>query len=130
MRLWHPTLSKTDFRSGVRDSDEASTGKWIVTIKLPDIGKVWEEIEDAAVEGRLAAVKKSTLLMRQKIGHDLVCIYCARSDQETVADCLAVLRDLGVEGDLFYKSDRATDENRDDHLYRSSDFEVVMKLGC
>ncbi|MCZ7890405.1 DUF1917 domain-containing protein [Agrobacterium salinitolerans] len=123
-------MSKTGFHSSIRDSDEASTGKWIVTIKLPDVGKVWEEIEDAAVDGRLTAVKKSTLQIRQKIGHDLVCVYCAASDEETVAECLGVLRDIGVDGDLFYKSDRATDENRDDHLYRSSDFELGMKLGC
>lgn len=91
---------------------------------------MWEEIDHAAVEGRLTAVKKSTLQMRQKIGHDLVCDYCARYDQDTVADCLSVLRDLGADGDLFYKSDRATDENRYDYLYRSSGFEREIKLGC
>ncbi|WP_276117947.1 putative phosphothreonine lyase domain-containing protein [Pararhizobium qamdonense] len=120
---WFPVLSKFEFRTFIRETDEASSGKWMVPIPVPDIGKFWEELEDAAVDGRVAAVKKSTIQLRQKIGHDLVCVYCATSDRETVAETLQTIREIGVEGELRYKSDLATTERRDEYLYRSSDFE-------
>ncbi|MBX5164836.1 hypothetical protein [Rhizobium sp. NZLR4b] len=126
--LWYPTLSKFGFRSGVSDSDETSTGKWLVPIGVPDIGRVWEDLEDAAVAGKLLAIKKSTDVLRRKLGHDLVCVYCSRSDEYTVSDTLTVLREIGVEGDLRYKSDLATFEGRDEYLYGSSDFEELLSL--
>jgi hypothetical protein len=121
--LWYPTISKSGFRSIIRDTDEASTGKWLVGVSVPDISRLWEEIEDAAVEGRLLAVKKSTGLLRSKIGHDLVCVYCSGSDEATVTETLTVLREIGIDGDLEYKSDKATLERRDECLYSSLDFE-------
>lgn len=121
--LWFPTLSKNGFRSAIADSDELSTGKWLVPIQLPDIGLLWEDIEDEAVKGRLLAVKKSTLILRRKIGHDLVCVYCPASDADTVAETLTTLRKIGVADELRYKSDRATFEHRDEYLYSSGDFE-------
>ncbi|MBA9031717.1 putative phosphothreonine lyase domain-containing protein [Rhizobium leguminosarum] len=121
--LWYPTLSKHGFRSIIGDTDQASTGKWLVSIQVPDIGQLWEEIEDAAVEGKLLAVKKSTQLLKKQIGHDLVCVYCSSSDEATVAETLAILREIGIDGDLRYKSDLATFKWRDEYLYSSNDFE-------
>jgi hypothetical protein len=121
--LWFPTLSKNRFRSIIRDNDELSTGKWLVPIQVPDIGRVWEDLEDATVEGRLTAVKKSTQLLRSKIGHDLICVYCSASDADTVAETLAVLREIGVNDELRYKSDLATFEGRGEDLWSSNDFE-------
>ncbi|HBF30618.1 hypothetical protein [Rhizobium sp.] len=121
--LWYPTLSSTVFRSIVADSDQQSTGKWLVPIGVPDISLLWEEIEDAAVEGKFLAVKKSTIQLRKEIGHDLVCIYCNTSDAETVGETLKILREIGVSEELRYKSDRATFEDREDFLYGSTDFE-------
>lgn len=126
--LWFPTISKSGFRSTIRDTDEASTGKWLVPITVPDIGGLWEETEDAAVEGRLLAVKKSTPQLRKQIGHDLVCVYCPASDEPTVAETLAVLREIGVKDELRYKSDRATSDGRDEYLWSSADFEQVLVL--
>ncbi len=121
--LWFPSISKSGFRSVIGDTAEASSGKWLVPITVPDIGQMWEEIEDAAVEGRLLAVKKSTGLLRKKIGHDLVCVYCSASDVDTVVETLAILRDIGVADELRYRSDKATFEGRDEYLWSSVDFE-------
>ncbi len=127
--LWSPTISKTGFRSIIRETDETSTGKWLVPIMLPDIGMIWDDIQNAALEGKLSAVKKSTPRLQKKIGHDLVCVYCPCSVVETVTDTLAVLREIGVDGELRYKSDRATFEDREEFLYRSSDLEgPTLKL--
>ncbi|KQY26222.1 hypothetical protein [Rhizobium sp. Root482] len=109
---WFPTMSTTSFSSIIADSDQASSGKWI--IEHP--GPLWEEIEDAAIEGQLLAVKKAR-------DHSMVCVYCISSDQETAAATLAILRDIGVEGELRYKSDRATEQRQDEYLYDSGDFE-------
>ncbi|WP_105429467.1 putative phosphothreonine lyase domain-containg protein [Neorhizobium sp. T6_25] len=121
--LWFPTLSRNDFRSVIADSDQQSTGKWLVPIFVPDIGRVWEELEDAAVEGRLLAAKKSTPHLRKQIGHELVCVYCRSSDVDAVTETLAVLREIGITDELLYKSDRATADGRDEYLYSSDDFE-------
>ncbi|TAW50578.1 hypothetical protein [Rhizobium leguminosarum] len=114
---WFPTMSSTGFSSIIAGSDHTSSGKWIV----PQPGPLWEEIEDAAIEGRLLAIKKSQ-------DHSIVCVYCRSSDEETTAATLAVLRDIGVEGELRYKSDRATRQRRDEYLYDSADFEQVLAL--
>ncbi|WP_027489209.1 hypothetical protein [Allorhizobium undicola] len=114
---WFPTMSATGFASIISDSDDASSGKWIV----PQPGPLWEEIEDAAVEGRLLAIKKAR-------DHSVALVYCRSSDEETVAKTLTILREIGVEGELRYKSDRATDQRRDEYLYDSDDFGQVLTL--
>jgi hypothetical protein len=124
--LWFPTLSKSGFRSVIADTDHASTGKWLVPIPVPDTGLIWEEIEDAAVEGRLLAVKKSTHELVRLIGHNLACVYCAASDADTVAETLQTLREIGVDAELRYKSDRATFDGRDECIYSSADFEALL----
>ncbi len=121
--LWYPTLSKSGFRSIIADTDEASSGKWLMPVGVPDIAGIWEEIEDAAVGGRLLAAKKSTQMLRRKIGHDLVCVYCSASDAETVGETLAVLREIGLTDELRYKSDRATFDGREEYLWSSNDIE-------
>jgi hypothetical protein len=126
--LWYPTISRTGFRSEVLDSDHASTGKWVVPIPVPDIGLLWEDLEDAAVEGRLLGVKKSTHELVKKIGRNLACVYCATSDEATVAETLRTLREIGVDGELRYKSDQATADGRDEYLWSSADFERVLEL--
>ncbi len=123
MTLWHPTVSRNGFRSVIRDTDEASTGKWMVQISLPDIGLLWSDIEAATIGGRLLAVKKSTWTLSKKMGHELVCVYCLASDLATVTETLSVLRELGVSDELKYRSDLATFEHREDFLYSSTDFE-------
>ncbi|MBY5407409.1 DUF1917 domain-containing protein [Rhizobium leguminosarum] len=124
--LWFPTLSKSGFRSIICDNDELSTGKWLVPLAVPDIGGIWEEIEDAAVEGRILAAKKSTHELVRIIGHNLACVYCSASDPDAVAETLRTLREIGVDGELKYKSDLATFDGREEYLYSSSEFETLL----
>lgn len=76
--LWFPTLSEpmNSFHSIIADTDEASSGEWLVAIPVPDTQRLWEELEDAAVEGRLPAVKKAR-------DHSLACVYCRGSSDGT-----------------------------------------------
>ncbi|MGO8034932.1 putative phosphothreonine lyase domain-containing protein [Rhizobium leguminosarum] len=121
--LWFPTLSKNSFRSVIAESDERSSGKWLVPIEVPDIAEVWAKIEDAVVEGKLLAAKKSTHHLVRIIGYNLACVYCSESNETTITETLAVLREIGIEGELRYKSDKATFEQSDEYLYSSNDFE-------
>ncbi len=114
---WFPTTSEHSFQSLVTDSDHTSTGKWI--IQQP--GLLWEEIDAAIIDGRLDAAKKAR-------DHSIALVYCRSSDEQTVAETLAILREIGVEGELAYKSDRATEQRRDEYLYRSEDFEQILGL--
>lgn len=109
---WFPTTSENAFQSIITDSDETSTGKWII----PQPGPLWEEIDAAIIDGRLAAAKKAR-------DHSVALVYCRSSDEQTVAETLAILREIGVDGELRYKSDRATEERREQDLYSSTDFE-------
>ena len=109
---WFPTTSQNTFQSHVTDSDQTSTGKWI--IQHP--GHLWEEIDAAIMDGRLDAAKKAR-------DHSIALVYCRSSDEQTVAETLAILREIGVEGDMRYKSDCTTDQRRDEYLYDSADFE-------
>ncbi|MBY3044862.1 hypothetical protein [Rhizobium leguminosarum] len=109
---WFPTTSENAFQSLVTDSDQTSTGKWI--IQQP--GSLWEEIDAAIIDGRLTAAKKAR-------DHSVALVYCRSSDEHTVAETLAILREIGIEGEIRYKSDRATEQRRDDYLYESDEFE-------
>ncbi|MGO8476273.1 hypothetical protein ACC739_30120 [Rhizobium ruizarguesonis] len=114
---WFPTTSEHAFQSLVTDSDHTSTGKWII----PQPGSLWEEIDAAIIDGRLAAVKKAR-------DHSVALVYCRTSEEQSVGETLAILREIGVEGELRYKSDRATEQRRDEYLYRSGDIEQVRAL--
>lgn len=78
----------------------------------------------AACGGDIAATKMSGPRLDSIVGHHLACVYCRMSDEASVGEALAVLRDLGVEGPLCYKADKATAEGREEHLWTSDQFEV------
>lgn len=106
-------------------SDEPyGTGKWLVEIPLGDPDEIWERIVMAACDGRVAATKISSEKLDEILGHHMVCVYCRLSDKESVGETLRVLRELGVQGSLFYKSDRATHAGVDDHLWHSDGIEM------
>ncbi|MDX0503626.1 hypothetical protein GOC80_13420 [Sinorhizobium medicae] len=114
---WFPTTSENGFQSIITDSDQTSTGKWI--IQHP--GHLWEEIDAAIIDGRLVAAKKAR-------DHSIALVYCRSSEEQTVAETLVILREIGVGGELVYKSDRATDQRRHEYLYSSNDFEQALSL--
>lgn len=119
---WMHLISRVPFESALRGSDVASTGKWLVPISLED-HETWDRIISAIHRGRLVAAKLSSPILAHKLGHSLACIYCEASDMETARGALAVLRDIGIEGPLTYKSDSATARGTDEKLWTSMDFE-------
>lgn len=114
---WFPSFSECGFTSIVSETDIASSGKWV--IRNP--GALWEEIDGAVIDGRLLAIKKSWC-------HSIALVYCHASDAETVSASLSILREIGVSGELQYKSCRATDQKRDEYLWTSDDFEPTAKI--
>lgn len=121
--LWHSTVSATGFSSTIGRDDVSSSGKWLVPIELGDPETVWGAIGAAVLREEFVAAKHSARHLDAKLGHHLVCVYCADSSRETVERALAGLRSIGISGPLNYKSDRATERGRDEHLWSSDDFE-------
>lgn len=123
--MWHHVISKGRFTSRISpNGDEMGTGKWIVPFPLGDPDELWERLVKAACGGDIAATKMSAPRLDAILGHHLACVYCRMSDEASVGETLAVLRDLGVEGPLRYKADKATVEGREEYLWTSDQFEV------
>lgn len=124
--MWHAAISKSGFTSQiVGDDDKSASGKWLVPIALGDPEGIWPKLAEAAAQGKLAAVKISSARLDVKLGHHLVCAYCKTSRENDVGETLRKLRNLGIIGDLRYKSDRATLQGRDEYLWHSSKVELI-----
>lgn len=122
--MWQPVVSQSRFISRTfRVTDEEATGKWLVPADLGDPDLVWESIAVAAASGRIPGAKISSSHLDRILGHHLICVYCERSDRESVSDLLGLLRDMGISGPLRYKTCKATVERREEFLWMSSDFE-------
>jgi hypothetical protein len=129
--MWHSLIQSAPFRSNFAVlTDEEASGKWLVPIPFDDPKQTWDTIVEAVARGELLAVKKSGPSLDRIVGHHIVCVYSTLSTQEKAREVLTVLRRIGVEGDLFYKSDRATAMGNDDKLWTSFDIEVgvIIKL--
>jgi hypothetical protein len=113
----------SNFTSRIVETDEASSGKWLVPVSLNDPTGLWARLQDLAWRNRIAAVKISAPPLDDKLGHHLVCVYCAKSDRDVVTSTLLLIRDAGFVGECSYKSDRATLQNREDRLWTSSQIE-------
>jgi hypothetical protein len=125
MRMWYPIVSASPFLSRVNtQNDETATGKWLVPVPLRDPDETWDDIQDASAGGIFVAAKISGPKLDAILGHKLVCVYSRTSDENAVAEVLRHLREIGVKGDLRYKSDKATAEGRDEYLWTSRQFEV------
>ncbi|KQT04078.1 putative phosphothreonine lyase domain-containg protein [Rhizobium sp. Leaf386] len=124
--MWHAAISKSGFTShAFCDDDKSASGKWLVPVALGDPEGIWRILADAAAQGELAAVKISSARLDVKLGHHLVCAYCETSQENDVRDALTKLRNLGVSGELRYKSDRATLQGRDEYLWHSTELEFI-----
>lgn len=127
--MWQHVISYKPFVSRYAGREEAAcTGKWLVTFPLRDPDDLWEHIVKAATHGDIIATKCSGPRLDAILGHHLACVYCPASDEATVAQTLAVLRDLGVSGPLNYKTDLATVEGREDYLWTSEQIEKTLEL--
>lgn len=128
--MWKPVVSASRFASRTfRVTDDEATGKWLVPSELGDPDGVWERIAEAAARGEVAGAKISSAHLDKILGHHLICVYCERSDRDSVAALLKVIRDLGVKGDLRYKTCKATVERREEFLWMSDMLEHVAEPG-
>lgn len=128
--MWQHVISQRPFSSHVSAPEETfCTGKWVVTFPLDDPDDLWERIVKAAVRGEVDATKMSAPRLDAIAGHHIACVYCRYSDPESVGKTLRVLRELGVEGPLSYKSDKATVEGRDEYLWTSEQIEGLTSDG-
>ncbi|NTF17922.1 DUF1917 domain-containing protein [Agrobacterium rubi] len=126
--MWNPLVSQSRFASRSRQvTDEESTGKWLVPADLGDPDLVWERIVMAAASGKLPGAKISSVHLDRILGHHLICVYCERSDTDSVEKLLTALRAMGIEGHLRYKTCKATAEGREEFLWVSADFETKQQ---
>jgi hypothetical protein len=126
--MWKPTISATRFGSRTfRLTDKEATGKWLVSAALGDPDGIWERIAAAAASGSIPGAKISSQHLDGILGHHLICVYCERSDRSTVEAMLKVLRSLGVEGHLRYKTCLATVERREEFLWTSDAIELETR---
>jgi len=122
--MWEPVIRSGHFSSNVNARDERqSTGKWLVPVEFGDPDGVWERIQVATAFRRFAAVKISAPTLSAILGHRLVCVYSESSEEEQVGEVLRCLREIGVQGNLTYKTDLATFQGRDDKLWTSEQLE-------
>lgn len=125
--MWNPTISTRRFGSRTfRLTDEEATGKWLVPAALGDPEGIWERIATAAARGSIPGAKISSRHLDRILGHHLICVYCERSDRNTVDAMLGTLRQMGVEGHLRYKTCLATVERREEFFWTSDDLELEI----
>lgn len=123
--MWRPAISAFGFNSTPYcRKDLTASGKWLVPVALGDKDGIWQKLADAATNGDLPAVKISSDRLDRILGHHLVCVYCQTSQRPDVIATLVKLRILGINGELRFKSDRATLLCRDEYLWTSADFEA------
>jgi hypothetical protein len=84
-------------------------GKWLVFCPKEYIDDAWEQIKDATEQGLLGGHSKVSTLKGEK-GKEYVCCVFTRDwkDEEDVMRVREVLRDLGFEKPLPYKTDEDT----------------------
>lgn len=124
--MWQHVISSKLFVSDLSGKDDVScSGKWIVEFPLDDPDEVWERLVHAACDGLIDATKRSSPRLDAIVGHHLACVYCRSSDPEYAARTLAVLREMGIEGPLRYKSDLATVQGREEYLWVSEEIEAA-----
>ena len=123
--MWKNGISKSGFSSRTWVDDEVKcTGKWLVTFPLGDPDGLWDRLAEAAKRGDLTATKMSGPRLDAIVGHHIACVYCVSSQRDVVEQTLRTLRELGVEGPLHYKSDKATVEGREEYLWTAEQIET------
>ena len=108
----------------IRNDDVSSSGKWVLHVPaLAQDDTLWNDIVDMAINSEFDAVKRTSSTFEKDEGTGIICVYCKISSDWYVMGALSKLRGLGIEGELFYKSDKATREGREEYLWSSGMFE-------
>jgi len=123
--MWQSTIRSRPFMSRVNVPDERdATGKWLVPVPFGDPHGIRDTIWEAVARGRFPAFKVSDKKLDEILGHHLICVYCESSGESSVREALAMLRRIGVEGPLTYKTDVATTQGSDRILWTSEGLET------
>ena len=86
-----------------------NSGKWLLFCPPEHIDAAWEQIKDATERGLLGAKSKVSTLKGFRGKEYVICVYTYNwKDEEDVMKVREVLRDLGFEKSIPYKSDEDT----------------------
>jgi len=113
--IWDDFLfaNSEDDEDGVPDA-----GKWMLFIDVDHVDDVWDTIKGAVLARNLWHAKVSTILQSPRDIH-LICVYTRNwKDKSDVFQCREMLRDLGFEKVLYYKSNEMTRTGRNGSIYR------------
>jgi hypothetical protein len=86
-------------------------GKWLIFVRRGSVDKVWGRIRQATEAGQLgiaAKVSTSRPSGYKSLNH-VICVYTHDfRDKANVGEVLRRLREIGITGKLYYKSDQVT----------------------
>ena len=96
---------------GCYQDGQTYVGKWLIFVPRESVDEVWERIRQATEIGGLGiAAKVSTSRPSgYKSPDHVICVYTYDfRDKANVGEGLKRLREIGITGKLYYKSDQAT----------------------
>jgi hypothetical protein len=94
------------------EDDSDLIGKWMVFASRDSVDLVWEKLSDAVRSGILSnctiATKVSTAARSTNPSFAIMIYTSDYRDKKVVASCLSAIRQLGITGHLYYKTDAQT----------------------
>ncbi len=96
---------------GCYQDGKTYVGKWLIFVRRGSVDEVWERIRQATEKGQLGiAAKVSTSRPSgYKSQNHVICVYTYDfRDKANVGGVVKRLREMGITGKLYYKSDQAT----------------------
>jgi len=96
---------------GFYQDGQTYVGKWLIFVSHEDIDVVWERIRKATESGQLGIASKASTSRPSgyKSTDHVICVYtCDFRDKDNVGKVLKELRELGIKGRVYYKTDQAT----------------------
>lgn len=96
---------------GCYQNGQTYVGKWLIFVPHESVDEVWEKIRQATEAKQLGiAAKVSTSRPSGYKSKDhVICVYTHNfRDKANVGEVLKRLREIGITGKLYYKSDQAT----------------------
>jgi hypothetical protein len=108
-------VSATARKNRVRFTERS--GKWLIFVPVDELDAAWSKIKQATQAGLLSNFSKAATAMANPNAVDptrkVICVYTYDSaDREDVFRVRQVLRDLGFDRPIPYKTDQATLEGR------------------
>jgi len=124
---------------GCYEDGQTYVGKWLIFVPRESVDEVWKRVKRATEAGRLGIEAKvsTSCPSGYKSTDHVICVYTRDfRDKADVAKTLKGLREIGLMGKLYYKTDQATlsglyakegpftKKKQRTSLYSSDDFET------